>query len=91
MPDLQPNYVGGKEPQPGAQSVAIKSWQLQQQRYLLTKSGGSTIMDKMSSTASWQFYNVTAEEYTEPDCFAAATVQVGCTGFLRSGSWGSGT
>lgn len=75
-PDLQPNFVGGKPPRLGAQSVGIKTWQLQQQRWMLARAGGNTLMDKMSSTASWQFYNVTAEGYTEPDCFAAAVVQV---------------
>lgn len=90
IPDLQPNYVGDQNPKMGADSFTIKSWQLQRQRYLLTKAGGSVIMDKIGqgSTASWQFFNVTVEPYKPPDCFAAAVVQV--RGAACHGVWVSG-
>jgi len=78
-PDLRPTYADGKPPRLGDASFTIRLWQLQRQRWLLSKTGGSTIMDKLGSTASWQFFNVTAEKYTEPDCFAAAVVQVGAS------------
>jgi hypothetical protein len=77
IPDLQPSYAGDKAPQPGERSFVIRSWQLQRQRYLLTKAGGSTIMDRIGqSSASWQYFNVSVEGYKEPDCFGAAVVQV---------------
>jgi hypothetical protein len=77
IPDLQPTFAG-KPPQRGTKSFVIKSWQLQRQRWLLTKTGGSTIMDRMSSSssASWQLNNITVESYKDADCFGAAVVQV---------------
>lgn len=76
VPDLQPGYVGNKPPRPGATSFVIKLWQLQRQRWLLSKSGGAVYMEKQGNTASWQYFNVTAEAYEVPDCFAAAFMQV---------------
>jgi hypothetical protein len=76
VPDLQPVYQGGHRPQPGAGSFVIRMWQLQRQRWLLSRAGGSTLMDRMGSNPSWQFFNVTVESYVPPDCFAAAVVQV---------------
>jgi hypothetical protein len=79
IPDLQPTFGSNKPPQPGTKSFLIKSWQLQRQRWMLTKTGGSTIMDRMStsSSASWQMFNITVESYKDVDCFGAAVVQVG--------------
>lgn len=87
IPDLQPTYVGSRPPKLGDTSFGIRNWQLQRNRWMLTRAGGSTIMDKISSaqSASWQFFNVSVETYTEPDCFAAAVVQVSERGWAQLG------
>lgn len=77
IPNLQPSYSGPR-PAAGAERFVIRLWQLQLGRWLLSRAGGNTLMDRMrsSSLATWQFFNVAVEPYTPRDCFAAATTQV---------------
>lgn len=76
-PNLQPTYEGAP-PAPGAASFTIKRWQLQQQRWLVQRVGGTSLLDKLGNNgmASWQFFNVTVRKYKPMDCFNAAYTQV---------------
>eukprot|EP00878_Enallax_costatus_P007009 GHUV01007345.1.p1 GENE.GHUV01007345.1~~GHUV01007345.1.p1 ORF type:complete len:1094 (+),score=299.39 GHUV01007345.1:294-3575(+) len=75
-PNLQPTYEG-PAPTVGASNFTIKRWQLQQQRWLVQRVGGTSLLDKIGSNgmASWQFFNVTVGSYRPTDCFNAAFLQ----------------
>ncbi len=84
-PNLQPTYAG-PAPEIGTRNFTIKRWQLQQQRWLVQRVGGTSLLDKLGSNgvSSWQFFNVTVLEYQPADCFNAAYIQVSCALLLVS-------